>query len=134
MTKNLIKGKGQFVQKVIFNLWWISNKTVMEIGNLTKTATFKSFFQQVYKNTLLSFFWVFFVFMRQTLTDNFWELHKNKNWAFSLKSFNAVLQASMQLKMGLLHVYFSRTLPTAFEHLFRKMHFNRFRRDLLLQN
>ena len=56
MTKNLIKGNAQFVQKVIFNLWWISNKTVIEIGNVRKTATFKSFLHQSYKNTQLSFF------------------------------------------------------------------------------
>ena len=26
------------------NYWWISNKTIMEVGNITKAATFKSFF------------------------------------------------------------------------------------------
>ena len=35
---------------------WFSNKTVIEIGNVRKTATFKSFLHQSYKNTQLSFF------------------------------------------------------------------------------
>ena len=41
----------------------------MEIGNITKAATFKS-----YKNTINFFCDSAFaiIFMRQTLTDNFW--------------------------------------------------------------
>ena len=62
----------------------------MEVGNITKTGTFKSFLHQSYKNTqLLLFVKVLFnIFMRQTLTDDFWGLHKNMNCAFPLKSRN----------------------------------------------
>ena len=63
----------------------------MEIGNVTKAATFKTFLHQSYKNRQLSFFvTVLFtyllIFMRQTLTDKFWGLHKNKNCAFPLRT------------------------------------------------
>ena len=53
----------------------------MEIGNVTKAATFKTFFHQSYKNIQLLFLWQCFltIFMRQILTDDFWQLHKNKN-------------------------------------------------------
>ena len=37
------------------NLWWISNKTIMEVGNITKAATFPSFLHLSYKNTTLLF-------------------------------------------------------------------------------
>ena len=82
-----LKGNAQFIQKVTFNLWWVSNKTIMEVGNITKAATFKSFLHLSYKNTQLLFFVtvLFNIFMRQTLTDNFWGLHKNMNCAFPLK-------------------------------------------------
>ena len=33
--------------------------------------------------------------MRETLTNDFLGLHKNKNWAFPLKSFSAVFQDSI---------------------------------------
>ena len=39
-----------------FESLMVSNKTNTEIGNVTKAATFKSFFQQSYKNTQLLFF------------------------------------------------------------------------------
>ena len=53
----------------------------MEIGNVTKAATFKSFLHQYYKSTQLTFLWQCFliVLMKQTLTDDFGGLHKNKN-------------------------------------------------------
>ena len=65
----------------------------MEIGNVTKTATFKSFLYQSYKNTQFLFFvtLLFNIFMRQTLTDDFWELQKNKNCAFPLNRFRTLL-------------------------------------------
>ena len=34
------------MEKWPLNLWWISNKTIMEVGNITKAATFKSFLHQ----------------------------------------------------------------------------------------
>ena len=53
-----IKGKAQFVQKVTFEpLMDIKqNHYSMEIENVTKAATFKSFLHPNYKNTQLSFF------------------------------------------------------------------------------
>ena len=70
-----------------FNLWSISNKTIMGLRNITKAATFKSFLHINYKKTqLLIFVKVLFnIFMRQTLTNYFWGLHKNMNCAFPLK-------------------------------------------------
>ena len=58
----------------------------MEVGNITKAATFISFFPLSYKNTQLLFFVtvLFDIFMRQTLTDDFWGLHKIMNSAFPL--------------------------------------------------
>ena len=43
------------------NLWWISNKTIMEAGNITKAATFKSFLHLNYQNTQLLFLWQCFL-------------------------------------------------------------------------
>ena len=70
------------------NLWWISNKNIMEIGNIIKAATFNSFLHQNYRNTQLLFLWQCFliIFMRQTLSDDFWVLHKSKNCAFPLRT------------------------------------------------
>ena len=58
----------------------------MDVGiNITKAATFKSFLHLSYKNTQLLFLTVFFdIFMKQTLTNDFWGLHKNMNCAFPL--------------------------------------------------
>ena len=44
-----------------------------------KAAIFKRFLHLSYKNTQLLFLWIvlFNIFMRQTLTDDFWGLHKN---------------------------------------------------------
>ena len=57
----------------------------MEVGIITKAATFKSFLHLSYKNTVTFFMAVFFnIFMRQTLTDTFWVLHRNINCAFPL--------------------------------------------------
>ena len=81
----IIKGNAQFVQKVTFEPW-ISNKTVMEVGSIIKAATFKSFLHLTYKYKQLFFLTVLFDnFMIQTLTDDFWGLHKNMNCPFPLK-------------------------------------------------
>ena len=58
----------------------------MKVENNTKAATFKSFLHLSYKNTPLHFLWtvLFNIFMRQTLSDDFWGLHKNMNCAFPL--------------------------------------------------
>ena len=69
------------------NEGWILNKTIKEVGNITKAATFKSFPHLSYKNTQLLFFEtvLFNIFMRQILSDDFWGLHKNINCAFPLR-------------------------------------------------
>ena len=58
----------------------ISNKTIMEVGNIIKAATFKGFLHLTYKNTqqLFSVTVAFNIFMRQTLNDS-WGLDKNMN-------------------------------------------------------
>ena len=60
----------------------------MEIGNVTKAATFKNFLHQSYKNTQKLFLWLYFliIFMRQMLTGDFWGLHKNNNCVFPLRT------------------------------------------------
>ena len=64
----------------------------MEIGNITQVATFKSFLHRSYKNTRLLFCEALFqIFMGQTLTDNFWGLHKKMNCAFPLTKFRFLL-------------------------------------------
>ena len=52
---------------------WISNKTIKEVGNITKGATFKKFSSpKLLKHTITFFVTVLFnIIMRQTLTDNF---------------------------------------------------------------
>ena len=40
------------------NLWWISNKNIIEHGNFRKATTIKSFLNQGYKNTQLLLFCV----------------------------------------------------------------------------
>ena len=52
-TRNLFK-------KWPFNPWRISNKTMMQVGNITKAATFKSFLRLSYKNTINFFVTVLF--------------------------------------------------------------------------
>ena len=60
----------------------------MELKNIIKAATFKSFLHLNYKNTQLPFQWteLFNIFIRQTLADDFWGLHKNMNCAFPFKN------------------------------------------------
>ena len=52
--------------------WWVSNKTLIKVGNIAKAATFKCFLHLNYKNTQLFFFAtvLFNIFMTQTLTDD----------------------------------------------------------------
>ena len=58
----------------------------MEVENITKAATFKSFLRLSYKKYAITFLWQRFLifFMRKTLTDAFWVLHKNMNCEFLL--------------------------------------------------
>ena len=56
----------------------------MEVRNILKAATFKSFPHLSYKNSQSPFLWkvLFNTFMRQTSKDDFLGLHKNMNCAF----------------------------------------------------
>ena len=73
------------------NLWWTSNKTIMEIGNITKTASFKSFLYLSYKNTQLLLF--------VTVLFNIFSWDKNYQWFLGVTqkyqlrvSFNIFMQ------------------------------------------
>ena len=72
----------------------------MEVGNVTKVATLKSFFDLSYKNTQLLFFVtvLFNIFMRQTLADDFRTLHNSMNCAFSLRSISVNCRKSQLMK------------------------------------
>ena len=82
-----LKEKRNPFKKRPLNLWWISNKTIVEVGNTTKAATFKNFRNLSYQDTHLLFcVTVFFnISTRQTLIDDFWRWHKNMNSMFTLK-------------------------------------------------
>ena len=52
---------------------WISNNTIMEVGNIKKTATFKSFLPVSYKNTQILFLWqCFLIFHEKNINQWFW--------------------------------------------------------------
>ena len=65
----------------------------MEVGNITKAATFTGFLNLSYKNTQLLFFVtvLFDIFMRHTLKDDFWWLHKNMNCSFPLNKYLSIV-------------------------------------------
>ena len=48
-------------KKWSLNLWWISNKTIIEVENIAKAVTFNSFLHLHYKNTQLLFLWQCFL-------------------------------------------------------------------------
>ena len=74
----------------------------MKVENITKAAAFKSFLHLSYKNTQLHFLWtvLFNIFMRQTLSDDFWGLHKNMNCAFPLSNSKFLLHSSLQMRVS----------------------------------
>ena len=84
-------------------LSWISNKTIIEVGNITKAAICKSFLHLSYKHTQLLFLWtmLFNSFMRQTLTYNFGGLHKNMNKAFPSVMFECIFRFDIDRKFNL---------------------------------
>ena len=57
------------LKKWPFNLWWISNKTIMKVGNIKKAATSKSFLHLSFKNTIITFSVtvLFNIFMRPSM-------------------------------------------------------------------
>ena len=110
-----IKENAQF-KNWSLNLSWVLSKTTMEVGNITKVATF--FFHLSYKNTQLLFLWQFFLvfFMRKTLIDDFWWLHKNMNCAFHLRiSIENVNKSAVLWWFFHIH-YYQLTTVYHFEH------------------
>ena len=80
-----LKGNAQFVQKMTFEPFVVSKKAITGVGNIPKATIFKIFLSLSYKNTqLISLGIAFLYFLRKTLTDDFWGLHKNMNCAFPL--------------------------------------------------
>ena len=88
IKKVFLKETRNSFKKWPLNLWWILNKTIIEVENITKAATFKSFLTHNYFFVTV----LFNIFMKQTLTDDFWGLHKNMNCAFSLKTSQNVFK------------------------------------------
>ena len=75
----------------------------MEVGNIIKAATFKSFLYLSYKKRTISFFVtvLFHIFKRQTLTDDFWGLHKNMSCEFPLTCILMKKQISIFIIFGI---------------------------------
>ena len=82
----LFKGNAQFVQKVTFEPSMDFKQNHCWSWKYYKSC-YKSFPQLSCENTQLLFSWqCFLIFLRQTLTDDFWRLHKNINFVFPLKN------------------------------------------------
>ena len=64
-----------------------SSKTIMVIANVIKFAVLKYSILQLQKQLLLLWLYCFNYFTWQTLTDDFWELIKNKKCPFPLDTF-----------------------------------------------
>ena len=64
-----LKKTSILLKKWPLNLWWSLNKSIREVVNITKAATFKSFLHLSYKNTQIHLLWECFLifFTRQTL-------------------------------------------------------------------
>ena len=48
LVQHILKEMCNLLKKWPLNLWWILNKTNMEVGNIIKAATFKSFLKTSY--------------------------------------------------------------------------------------
>ena len=71
---------------------WISNKTIWKLEMLQKLLLLKAFFTLVIK--IHNYFFVTVssdIFMRQTLTNDFWVLHENINCVFPLNRFSIII-------------------------------------------
>ena len=88
MLEFLFKENAQFVQKVTFKpLMDLKKKTFWKLEILKKLLLLKVFFTSVTKTQLLFFVTPLFnIFMKQTLTNDFWGLHKIMNSAFPLRT------------------------------------------------
>ena len=59
-----------------------------KLKNIAKAATYKSFLRLSYKNAITFFVKMLFnIFMRQTLTEYFWGVHRNMNCTFALNVY-----------------------------------------------
>ena len=83
-TRNLFK-------RWPLSLWWISNKTIIEVGNIIcKSCYFQKKFHKSYKKTNYFFCGSAFLYFHETKISrwffhDFGGLHKNMNCAFPLK-------------------------------------------------
>ena len=88
-------------KKWLLNLWWFSDKTIMEIGNVTKAATFKNFLHQSYKNTnTFSVTMLFNCFHEANINRWFLRVTQNKNCVFSVKLTDWTKQLSSFRSLG----------------------------------
>ena len=78
----LVKNIRKSFKKWSLNLWLISNKTIMEVGNITETSTFKSFLQLSYKNTQLLFFVTVLFYFSHEINLNRWFLGITKKYIY----------------------------------------------------
>ena len=101
----MLKKTPSSLKKWPLNLSWLSNKTIIVVGNVTKAAIFKSFYLS-YKNTQILFLWtvLFNIFMRQTLINDFWGLHKKMNCAFPLMMFECIFGFDILRKFSFNHL------------------------------
>ena len=108
------------LKKWPLNLWWISNKTIMEARNITKAATFESSLHRSYKNSQLLFFVtvLFNISMSQTLNNDFWGSHKNMNCAFPLRVITLYSKTPSNVCLKTIQI----TMVLAFRFLWIKYH------------
>ena len=70
---NHLKETRNSFKKWPLNLWFISNKSIVEVENITKAATFNSFLHLSYKNTI-TFLWQLFLIFFHERNINWWFL------------------------------------------------------------
>ena len=75
-------------KKDLWTFHGFQTKSLLKLKILQKMLLLKVFFHLSYKNTQLLFLWKWFLIFlcNKALTNNFWWLRKNKNWAFPLTS------------------------------------------------
>ena len=78
------------LKKCPLNLWWALNKSIMEVGNITNTATFKRFLHLSYKNTQLFLLWQCFFNIFHKANINQWFLGVTQKYELRV-SFNSSL-------------------------------------------
>ena len=88
------------------NLWWISNKSIIEVGNVKIAATFKSFLHLSYKYTYLLFLWECYqkYFHETNINRWFLGITQNMNYTFPLLTFFEISQA---IQSGKSNIFYS---------------------------